>query len=155
MYNFSINFNCYGECVTAWVMKFFKDWLVEKDIKSSGQPYLVASYIALRSGLNHFYRNFNIMQNAPSESGNPDCPPDAPCFYLHPLRQEQALLDQKSFWLRRNLHAHMMANISQECALSRCYTNHSLRSTVVQLLSSAGLEIITVTGHRCKGSLSY
>ena len=44
-----------------------------------------------------------------------------------------------------------MKNISQEAKLSKCYTNHSIRSTAVTILDKSGFEarhIMAVGGHK-------
>ena len=49
----------------------------------------------------------------------------------------------------------MMKRISKEANLSRIYTNHSIRATVVTILGKSGFEashIMTVSGHRNESS---
>ena len=49
-----------------------------------------------------------------------------------------------------------MKNISREAKLSKCYTNHSIRETVVTILDKSGFEgrhIMAVSGHKNEASI--
>jgi len=49
-----------------------------------------------------------------------------------------------------------MKNISREAKLSKCYTNHSIRATVVTILDKSGFEarhIMAISGHKNEASI--
>ena len=60
--------------------------------------------------------------------------------------------------LGKNTLASKMKNITTEAGLSKTYTNHCMRSTVITRLSRMGVEarkIINVTGHKHPGSVEH
>uniref|UniRef100_H3ARD1 ZMYM2-like/QRICH1 C-terminal domain-containing protein n=1 Tax=Latimeria chalumnae TaxID=7897 RepID=H3ARD1_LATCH len=83
--------------------------------------------------------------------GDPNCPvfslelylsklpPDPPAFYLHPLKMTIEQMRENPIWYKRepmgvNYLGTMMPRISIAARLSKRYTNHSLRTTTIQLL---------------------
>ncbi len=93
----------------------------------------------------------------PGKSYITKCPPDATSFYIHPLKAPREELDRRKFPQTDGCELSRKHTSSlQQFVLSKRYTNHSLRSTTVQILSEAGLEsrkIMSVTGHKCETSL--
>ncbi|XP_037739255.1 activating transcription factor 7-interacting protein 1 isoform X4 [Chelonia mydas] len=107
--------------------------------------------------------------------GDPNCPvfslelylsklpPEPPAFYLHPLKLTTEQMREQSVWYKRepmgvNYLGTMMPRISVAARLSQRYTNHSLRTTTIQLLCEAGLgprEIMAVTGHRSESAIRH
>ncbi|XP_048157657.1 activating transcription factor 7-interacting protein 1 isoform X1 [Corvus hawaiiensis] len=107
--------------------------------------------------------------------GDPNCPvfslelylsklpPEPPAFYLHPLKLTSEQMQEQPVWYKRepmgvNYLGTMMPRISVAARLSQRYTNHSLRTTTIQLLCEAGLgprEIMTVTGHRSESAIRH
>ncbi|XP_061217775.1 activating transcription factor 7-interacting protein 1 isoform X1 [Neopsephotus bourkii] len=107
--------------------------------------------------------------------GNPNCPvfslelylsklpPEPPAFYLHPLKLTSEQMQEQPVWYKRepmgvNYLGTMMPRISVAARLSQRYTNHSLRTTTIQLLCEAGLgprEIMAVTGHRSESAIRH
>ncbi|KAJ7425972.1 activating transcription factor 7-interacting protein 1 isoform X1 [Willisornis vidua] len=105
--------------------------------------------------------------------GDPNCPvfslelylsklpPEPPAFYLHPLKLTSEQMREQPVWYKRepmgvNYLGTMMPRISVAARLSQRYTNHSLRTTTIQLLCEAGLgprEIMAVTGHRSESAI--
>nr|XP_055023105.1 uncharacterized protein LOC129413436 [Misgurnus anguillicaudatus] len=90
------------------------------------------------------------------------CPENARAFYLHPRRIPLCNLKGTEVWFTRepmglNYLGNMLKHICEEVeGISQMYTSHNLRSTAVGRLSDAGIEsrqIMSVTGHRCEGSL--
>ncbi|XP_052525101.1 activating transcription factor 7-interacting protein 1 isoform X3 [Tympanuchus pallidicinctus] len=88
--------------------------------------------------------------------GDPNCPvfslelylsklpPEPPAFYLHPLKLTAEQMKEQPVWYKRepmgvNYLGAMMPRISVAARLSQRYTNHSLRTTTIQLLCEAGL----------------
>ncbi|XP_065598882.1 activating transcription factor 7-interacting protein 1 isoform X1 [Cyrtonyx montezumae] len=88
--------------------------------------------------------------------GDPNCPvfslelylsklpPEPPAFYLHPLKLTAEQMQEQPVWYKRepmgvNYLGAMMPRISVAARLSQRYTNHSLRTTTIQLLCEAGL----------------
>ena len=60
--------------------------------------------------------------------------------------------------LGKNMLASKMKKISKDAGLSKAYTNHCVRSTVITRLSRMGVEarkIINVTGHKHPGSVQH
>ncbi|XP_042648984.1 activating transcription factor 7-interacting protein 1 isoform X2 [Tyto alba] len=107
--------------------------------------------------------------------GDPNCPvfslelylsklpPEPPAFYLHPLKLTSEQMQEQPIWYKRepmgvNYLGTMMPRISVAARLSQRYTNHSLRTTTIQLLCEAGLgprEIMAVTGHRSESAIRH
>ncbi|XP_041272766.1 activating transcription factor 7-interacting protein 1 isoform X5 [Onychostruthus taczanowskii] len=107
--------------------------------------------------------------------GDPNCPvfslelylsklpPEPPAFYLHPLKLTSEQMQEQPVWYKRepmgvNYLGTMMPRISVAARLSQRYTNHSLRTTTIQLLCEAGLgprEIMAVTGHRSESAVRH
>ncbi|KAM6137389.1 activating transcription factor 7-interacting protein 1 isoform 2-T2 [Pterocles gutturalis] len=107
--------------------------------------------------------------------GDPNCPvfslelylsklpPEPPAFYLHPLKLTPQQMQEQPVWYKRepmgvNYLGTMMPRISVAARLSQRYTNHSLRTTTIQLLCEAGLgprEIMAVTGHRSESAIRH
>ncbi|XP_072779433.1 activating transcription factor 7-interacting protein 1 isoform X7 [Taeniopygia guttata] len=107
--------------------------------------------------------------------GDPNCPvfslelylsklpPEPPAFYLHPLKLTSEQMQEQPVWYKRepmgvNYLGTMMPRISVAARLSQRYTNHSLRTTTIQLLCEAGLgprEIMAVTGHRSESAIRH
>ncbi|KAM6292076.1 activating transcription factor 7-interacting protein 1 isoform 1-T1 [Porphyrio hochstetteri] len=135
-------------------------FVVEKD--KNGRRYAMFRYPG--KGKNEDPHKMAKMYDMP---GDPNCPvfslelylsklpPEPPAFYLHPLKLTSEQMQEQPIWYKRepmgvNFLSTMMPRISVAARLSQRYTNHSLRTTTIQLLCEAGLgprEIMAVTGH--------
>ena len=88
------------------------------------------------------------------------------CRYKSELNKKSAFLFQRpqsktvgDCWydsVGHNTLGNMMQSISKDCQLSKIYTNHSLRATIVHLLDVDRFpdrHIMSVTGHKAESSL--
>nr|XP_021150729.1 activating transcription factor 7-interacting protein 1 isoform X2 [Columba livia] len=144
-------------------------FVVEKD--KNGRRYAMFRYPG--KGKNgEDPRKMGKMYDMP---GDPNCPvfslelylsklpPEPPAFYLHPLKLTSEQMQEQPVWYKRepmgvNYLGTMMPRISVAARLSQRYTNHSLRTTTIQLLCEAGLgprEIMAVTGHRSESAIRH
>ncbi|XP_048757928.2 uncharacterized protein LOC125668156 [Ostrea edulis] len=105
-----------------------------------------------------------------SQPGNVQCPVTSFKKYLNKLHPEIDALWQRplnsfdensSVWyckspLGKNILSNMMPEISKLGKLSRIYTNHSIRATVITALDNAGVEarhIMCASGHKNEASI--
>ena len=105
-------------------------------------------------------------------SGYPNCPIKAFTLYfsrLHPDRNDVWQHRRKSgqakesddIWYEtapvgKNTLGNLMVKISEDCGLSRKYTNHCIRSTCITVLDEGGVEtrhIIGLSGHKSESSV--
>ena len=107
------------------------------------------------------------------ETGEEDCPiqslklylskldPNEDTFYVKPITRKHFNPKHEEIWFTKsvlgvNTIGSLMKQISKRLKLSQDYTNHSIRATVVTLLTASGFEarkIMNVTGHKCESSL--
>lgn len=115
----------------------------------------------------HYETNKNAVIYSMDEKNN--CPVSAIRYYLSKIPPSVSVLFPKpkknhsdGYWycekqvVGKHTLYDMMKNISKAAQLSRIYTNHCVRSTVVTLLSNEGFkvdEIKSVTGHKRTESL--
>ncbi|XP_067998719.1 activating transcription factor 7-interacting protein 1 isoform X2 [Melanerpes formicivorus] len=144
-------------------------FVVEKD--KNGRRYAMFRY----PGKGKNGDNPHKMGKMYDMPGDPNCPvfslelylsklpPEPPAFYLHPLKLTSEQMQEQPVWYKRepmgvNYLGTMMPRISVAARLSQRYTNHSLRTTTIQLLCEAGLgprEIMAVTGHRSESAIRH
>ncbi|XP_025004216.3 activating transcription factor 7-interacting protein 1 isoform X11 [Gallus gallus] len=125
-------------------------FVVEKD--KNGRRYAVFRY----PGKGKNGEDPHKMGKMYDMPGDPNCPvfslelylsklpPEPPAFYLHPLKLTAEQMKEQPVWYKRepmgvNYLGAMMPRISVAARLSQRYTNHSLRTTTIQLLCEAGL----------------
>ena len=87
--------------------------------------------------------------------------PGQEALYVKPITSKKFNPATEKIWYTKkvigfNLLGNFMKKISTRLQLSKKYTNHSIRATVVTLLTANGIEarqIMRVTGHKCESSL--
>ena len=87
--------------------------------------------------------------------------PETPHFYCQAKYGKKFDPETEKVWfsknpLGKNTLGSLMQQISTKLHLSQCFTNHSIRATVITILSSSGFEsrdIMRVTGHKSEASL--
>ena len=105
-------------------------------------------------------------------TGMPDCPVKSlklylsklnkskPCFFQRPKAVFGASSDcwYEAAPVGKNTLGTMMQKISKQAGLSKTYTNHSIRATVITSLDQAGFEgrhIQQISGHKSSSSLLH
>ena len=131
-------------------------------------------YVTMRDELDKNHRGCdNEGQQARMYATNtPDCPvkslklyisllnKSAKCFFQRP---KMIFTSADSCWYNaapvgKNIIGNMMQKISKEAGLSKIYTNHSIRATVITTLDHAGFEarhIQQISGHKTAASLQH
>ena len=122
---------------------------------------------------NHPTTDDNIQKHRMYETKEPNCPvhsfnlyisklePQSPQFYCKRKTGEKFHPSSDEIWYTKvplgiNTLGNMMKKISNKLNLSDTFTNHSIRATVITVLSKNGFEsreIMRVTGHKSETSL--
>ena len=137
----------------------------------SGKQYIEMAIN--ESTKNHPTSDDNIQRHRMYETQKTNCPvksfllyverldPEIPHFYCQAKYGKKFDPTTENIWYSKNplginTLGTLMQQISKKLKLSQCFTNHSIRATVITILSRSGFEsreIMRVTGHKSEASL--